>query len=72
MRRSRFSEEQIIGILREQEACQRTAEVCCPWLFPETFRRRALNFCLSRRGADRKIHVAKSVTAVFGALQRSS
>jgi putative transposase len=28
MKRSRFSEEQIIGILREQEAGQRTAEVC--------------------------------------------
>ena len=28
MRRSRFSEEQIIGILREQEAGAATAEVC--------------------------------------------
>lgn len=28
MRRSRFSEEQIIGILKEQEAGQQTAEVC--------------------------------------------
>ena len=28
MRRSRFSEEQIIGILKEQEAGQKTADVC--------------------------------------------
>ena len=28
MKRSKFSEEQIIGILREQEAGSRTAEVC--------------------------------------------
>lgn len=28
MKRSRFSEEQIIAILREQEAGQRTADVC--------------------------------------------
>lgn len=29
MRRSRFSEEQIIGILHEQESGETTAEVCC-------------------------------------------
>ncbi len=28
MKRSRFSEEQIVGILKEQEAGQRTADVC--------------------------------------------
>jgi len=28
MKRSRFSEEQIIGILREQESGQKTADVC--------------------------------------------
>jgi putative transposase len=28
MRRSRFSEEQIVGILKEQEAGARTAEIC--------------------------------------------
>ena len=28
MKRSRFSEEQIIGILKEQESSQKTADVC--------------------------------------------
>ncbi|GHC81211.1 transposase [Limoniibacter endophyticus] len=29
MKRSRFTEEQIIGILKEQEAGAKTADVCC-------------------------------------------
>jgi putative transposase len=29
MKRSRFSDEQIIGILKEQEAGSATADVCC-------------------------------------------
>jgi len=28
MKRSRFTEEQIVGILKEQEAGQRTADIC--------------------------------------------
>ena len=38
MKRSRFSEEQIIAILREQEAGQRTADVCRRhWISDATF-----------------------------------
>ena len=29
MKRSRFTEEQIIGMLKEQEAGAKTADVCC-------------------------------------------
>jgi putative transposase len=34
MKRSRFSEEQIIGVLREQEAGMKVAEVCRSTAFP--------------------------------------
>jgi putative transposase len=38
MKRSRFSEEQIIGILKEQEAGMPTVEVCrCHGVSPATF-----------------------------------
>ena len=38
MRRSRFSEAQIIGMLKEHEAGLATADVCCKYgLSPATF-----------------------------------
>jgi hypothetical protein len=44
MRASRFSEEQIIGILREQERGAKTAEVCRLYLPKTPNARKTLEF----------------------------
>ena len=67
MRRSRFSEAQIIGMLKEQEAGLATADVCRKYgLRPATFYKLKAKFGVSIRGAPPSFSGEASVICSYG------